>query len=134
MYKKIILALALDHGFSASALAVARRLCDEGGEISAVHVYEQPSGSVSTYLDEGVVAAGYADAKRRLEDRVANDPDVKPVLLKGHSGRTIADYAEEIGADLIIAGSHKPGLRDYFLGSTAARIVRHAGCAVHVLR
>ena len=37
-------------------------------------------------------------------------------------------------ADCIVIGSHKPGLIDYLLGSTAARVVRHAPCAVHVLR
>ena len=57
-----------------------------------------------------------------------------PVLLNGHSGRTITDHARKIGADCIIVGSHKPGLSDFLLGSTAARVVRHAPCAVHVLR
>ncbi len=36
--------------------------------------------------------------------------------------------------DCIVIGSHKPGLSDYLLGSTAARVVRHAPCAVHVYR
>jgi len=36
--------------------------------------------------------------------------------------------------DLIIVGSHKPGLQDYLLGSTAARVVRHAMCSVLVGR
>ena len=134
MYGKIIVALALDHGFSPRALAVARRLVADGGSILAVHVYEQPSGSVSAYLDDDAVAAGYAAAERRLAEKVAGETGVTPVLLKGHSGRTVADYAAETGADLIVVGSHKPGLRDFFLGSTASRIVRHAPCAVHVLR
>ena len=30
--------------------------------------------------------------------------------------------------------SHKPGFSDYFIGSTAARIVRHAQCSVLVTR
>jgi nucleotide-binding universal stress UspA family protein len=55
-------------------------------------------------------------------------------MLKGHIGRTIADYAAEAAVDCIVIGSHRPGLTDYFLGSTAARVVRHAPCAVHVLR
>jgi len=59
---------------------------------------------------------------------------VEPVTLVGHAGRTIVDYATETGIDCIVIGSHKPGLNDYFLGSTSARVVRHAPCAVHVLR
>jgi len=36
--------------------------------------------------------------------------------------------------DLIVIASHRPGLKDYFLGSTAGRVVRHSPCAVHVIR
>lgn len=134
MYNKIILALSLEHGYSERALEIARRLRAEGGKIEAVHVHELPSSNVGAFLDEEVLAKAYAEARDRLRERVASAPDVEPVLLKGHSGATIAEYAANTGADLIIVGSHKPGLRDYFLGSTAARIVRHAPCSVHVLR
>ncbi|MET0093936.1 MAG: universal stress protein [Sedimenticola sp.] len=33
-----------------------------------------------------------------------------------------------------MCGAHRPGLSDFFLGSTAARIMRYANCSVHVLR
>ncbi|WP_371932559.1 universal stress protein [Pararhizobium sp. IMCC21322] len=46
----------------------------------------------------------------------------------------MVEYAESNGVDCIIIASHRPGLQDYFLGSTAARVVRHAHCAVHVIR
>jgi len=134
MYKKIMVSLSLEHGIADRALEVARHLLAEGGKILAVHVYEQPNPSVSAYLDQEVLAQAYADAKDRLKARVKDATDVKPVLLKGHSGATITEYAASAGVDLIIVGSHKPGLSDYFLGSTAARIVRHAPCSVHVLR
>lgn len=134
MFNKIVVALSLEHGYSDRALEVARRLRSDTGEIKAVHVYEQPSGTVSAYLDEEIVAMAYAEARGRLIERLAGADHVEPVMLKGHSGITVSEYAENIGADLIIVGSHKPGLRDYFLGSTAARIVRHAPCSVHVLR
>ncbi|AZV78924.1 universal stress protein [Sedimentitalea sp. CY04] len=134
MYDKIILALSLEHGIAEQALETARRLGGKDAEIIAVHVYEPPSGSVSTYLDEDLVRKAYDDAKRALKARFDNAPEVTPVILKGHSSRTITEYAAEINANAIIVGSHMPGLRDYFLGTTAARIVRHAPCAVIVLR
>ena len=73
-------------------------------------------------------------AEQRLEERVRDVPEAKAVLINGHSGLAISDYAQKENADCIIVGSHKPGLSDYFLGSTAARIVRHAHCSVIVLR
>ena len=134
MYKKIIISLSLDHGISARAIEVARALLAPGGEIQAVHVYEPMQGSVSAYVNEEAVAQAMTGATRALAKRVENAPDVEPVMIEGHSGRAITDYAGDIDADCIIVGSHKPGLRDFLLGSTAARVVRHAPCSVHVLR
>lgn len=134
MYKKIIVSLALEHGIAQQGFKTARALGVEGAEIIAVHVYEPLQGSASAFVDEEVVAKALQGAKDKLAARVANESDVESILIKGHSGRAVTDYAEKIGADCIIVGSHKPGLSDYFLGSTAARIVRHALCSVHVLR
>ena len=46
----------------------------------------------------------------------------------------ILAHANKIGADLIIVASHKPNVSDYLLGTTAARVVRHAACSVFVVR
>jgi len=69
-----------------------------------------------------------------MAGRIGEARDAEVVVLVGHAGRSITDYAEETGADCIIVGSHRSELRDFFLGSTAACVVRHAPCAVHVLR
>lgn len=134
MYKNILVPMALDHGLGDTALGVARALLTEDGKITALHVYEAPQGSVSAYLDEDVVQQAFDRAKSRIEARAKNAPDVSAMIVKGHSGRSIIDVAKTMGADCIVIGSHKPGLIDYLLGSTAARVVRHAPCAVHVLR
>ena len=134
MYKKIIVGLALDHGISETALAKANLLLDEGGEIIALHVYETPSGTVSAYVSKEDMAKGRESAQTRLNERIKGVPNATAVLINGHSGLEITDYAKKAGADCIIVGSHKPGLRDFLLGSTAARIVQHAHCSVVVLR
>ncbi|MEM1299885.1 MAG: universal stress protein [Pseudomonadota bacterium] len=134
MYKKILVAMALDHNVSSGMLEVAKTLRGENGEIIALHVYETMQGSVSAYVDEKLVSAGFEKARGLLLEKLAGHPEVTPAIVKGHSARTIIDFASENGADCIVMGSHKPGLSDYFLGSTAARVVRHAPCAVHVNR
>ncbi|GGB95376.1 universal stress protein [Marivita lacus] len=134
MYSKILVPMALDHGVSPQTLEVARVLRSEGGEIVALHVYEAPQGTVKAYLDDEVVKAGFDTARERLNEKIAGLDDVTPALVTGHSARTIIDYAAQHGFDCIVIGSHKPGLSDFFLGSTAARVVRHAPCAVHVHR
>ena len=46
----------------------------------------------------------------------------------------ILAFAEEVGGDLIVVGSHRPAMKDYLLGTNAARVVRHARCSVLVAR
>ncbi|KQB96831.1 universal stress protein [Loktanella sp. 1ANDIMAR09] len=134
MYKNILVPMALDHGIGENSVAIARRLLSDGGKITALHVYEAPDGTVGAYIDESVVQNAFDRAKARLEERIAAMPDVSSMIVKGHSGRSIIDTATALKADCIVMGSHKPGLIDYFLGSTAARVLQHAPCAVHVAR
>lgn len=134
MYKNIIVPMALDHGIADKTIEIARTLLDEGGQITALHVHEAPENSVSVYIDESVMQNAFDRSKSKLEERVAAMPGVKSMIVKGHSGRTIVDTATSLKADCIVLGSHKPGLIDYLLGSTAARVVQHAPCAVHVAR
>ena len=134
IYNKILVPMALDHGLSPKTLEIAQTLRAQGGEILALHVYEAPQGSVSAYLDEETVKAGYEEARKSLTAKIGDIPGVTPTLISGHSARSIIDFANSNDIDCIVIGSHKPGLSDYFLGSTAARVVRHASCAVHVHR
>lgn len=134
MYKKIIVALSLEHGIAKRALHAASVLADEGAEIIAVHVYEPLQNSVRFYVSKDDLRKARQETEGMLKERVVQHPEITPIVLEGHAGQTLAAYANEIAADCIVVGSHRPGLRDYLLGSTAARIARHAPCSVHVLR
>jgi nucleotide-binding universal stress UspA family protein len=81
-----------------------------------------------------MVAKARAETAEALEISAAALPGVKTHLASGHPGRYIIDYANENDIDCIIIASHKPGLENFFLGSTANRVVRHARCSVHILR
>lgn len=134
MYKNILVPMALDHDVSPQALALARVLLQEGGKITALHVYEMAQGSVQAYLGDDVVKEGFENAKVLLATKLADVSDVEGKIVAGHSARTIIDYVRDAQIDCVVIGSHKPGLSDYFLGSTASRVVRHVPCAVHVHR
>ncbi|MEJ6392973.1 universal stress protein [Gymnodinialimonas sp. 2305UL16-5] len=134
MYNHIVVAMALDHGFGPHAMQVAQKLLSEGGKITALHVFEDPQGTVNAFIDKSVSDAAFEAAQERIAERVAGIANTEGVAIKGHGGRSIIDFASAQNADCIILGSHKPDLADFLLGSTAARVVRHAHCAVHVLR
>jgi len=134
MYNTILLPLALDQGHGFRSMEIARRLRAEGGKIIAVHVIDQIPNFAKYYLSSDKEEEIHEAAEKAIAERIGREKDAEAVVLTGHPGRTITDYAEKVGADCIIVGSHKPDMKDFFLGSTAARIVRFAQCSVHVLR
>ena len=134
MYKKILIALALNQGHAPRAFELARKLKTEDGELVAVHVIENIPASAKTYVSDDAEEKMEQTARQSIIDKIGKQKDAEAVVLRGHPGSTVTEYARKIGADCIIAGSHKPDLTDFFLGSTAARIMRYAHCSVHVLR
>jgi nucleotide-binding universal stress UspA family protein len=56
-------------------------------------------------------------------------------LTAGRPDAEIVDWAEEIGADLIVMGSRGVGrVRRALFGSVSNSVVRHAHCPVMVIR
>jgi Universal stress protein family len=69
--------------------------------------------------------------------RGARASDLNPNILVTHGASIYAEIlgvAEEAEADLVVVGSHRPAMKDYLLGTNAARVVRHARCSVLVAR
>ena len=136
MYNHILIPVAIDHLEHASpAFEVAKRLIKSGGEISLVNVIEDIPTFASSYIPKGTLEANEKHIIKAL-DKLAHEAghNYASVVIHGKPHITILEQAEKVGADCIIIASHKPGLEDYFLGSTAGRVVRHAKCCVHVLR
>ncbi|MDZ7595901.1 MAG: universal stress protein [Thiobacillus sp.] len=60
---------------------------------------------------------------------------VRPVTRLGRAHTEIADYAQAVAADLVVAGSRgESTLMDLFLGSTASRLLRVATCPVLIVK
>ena len=70
----------------------------------------------------------------QLADELRGTSSMETKVGTGSIGGGILDLAEQIGADLIVLASHRPGMRDWLIGANADRVVRHAGCSVLVVR
>jgi len=135
MYKNIFIPVALDHEQNINEMiSVAQRLMSDGGKITLVGVVEQVPDYVAEYATVKSDTSVKSHMTERLQAIAAQHSDIEVAILSGKPGVVIADWAETSKADLIIIGSHRPGVQDYFLGSTASRVVRRAPCAVMVLR
>lgn len=135
MYDKLLVPVAFDQNHDGHrGVAVAKALANPGARITLLHVMEEVPGFAISYLPQDFQDEGRAAVTKALEAYTEDMDNAHIAIVEGHPGRTIVDWAEDHGADCIVISSHRPGLQDYFLGSTAARVVRHAACAVHVLR
>ncbi len=56
------------------------------------------------------------------------------VVENGTIYREIVEAAKDLNIDDIVMGAHRPSLADYLLGPNSARVARHAGCSVTVVR
>jgi universal stress protein F len=135
MYKNILVPVVVGEGQDAQAsFSLARALADEGAKFTVLHVMEAIPGFVAAEIPDGVLAQMHQKIENLLVESAKALPGASTQLKSGHAGTTIVEYANKNGIDCIIIASHKPGVEDFFLGSTAARVVRHATCSVHVIR
>jgi nucleotide-binding universal stress UspA family protein len=135
MYKHVLVPVSFDdERNSAGALAVAQLLAGDDGRISLLHVVEEVPNYAISYLPEGYRDQAKEAVRKELGDMASALPKATAHVIDGHSSRTILDWAEKHEPDCIVIASHRPGVQDMLLGSTAAKVVRHATCAVHVIR
>ena len=134
MYKHIIVAVDLSHGDAGKALIdKAKALVDAGGVIRLLHVLEDVPSYIAAELPRDLNDRRQAEAKVEL-GVMAEGANLVNEIRTGAAASQILQCAEDNDADLIMIASHRPGLSDYFIGSTAARVVRHAQCSVLISR
>ena len=135
MYKNILVPVVLDEGHDTHvSFEATHLLADPGAKITVLHVHEPLPAYVASQIPEDVLSNNRQEILENLNQFASEIPGAKFRLISGHSGRAIVDFANENDVDCIILASHKPGLENIFLGSTANRVVHHAKCSVHVIR
>lgn len=122
------------------AFEVACALAGEGcGRLVILHVERPPLATLGGTA--GVPPLPNEYDRQRLVDELK---DIQPAraglavdhrLEYGEPAAVILKAAQEIGADLIVMGTHgRTGLRRLLMGSVAERVVRKASCPVLTVR
>jgi nucleotide-binding universal stress UspA family protein len=109
-----------------------------GAELVVMHAYEIPmigfpDGAIiaTPELATRVSEAAQIGLTKAIEQLPAGGVPARTILKQGPTWRTIIDAATEIGAGMIVMGTHgRHGLPRALLGSVAEKVVRSAHCPV----
>lgn len=137
MYKNILFATDLTDD-TEHLLGKVRGMREfTGAKLGLIHVVEPLPGYSYAYLGiEDIEGQLIAEAKQALGKLGAelNVPEGEQHVEVGPTKTKILKIAEDVGADLIICGSHGRHGLSLLLGSTANAILHGAKCDVLVVR
>lgn len=125
-------------GESSAAIDVAMEIAQQPSQLHLVHVLFPLDNVSPGVVWGGITDEGREEAIREEFDQLSKEKElagVNVVIRFGNPGLEIAEFAEELGAGLIVIPSHGyHGVKRWILGSVAERVIRHAKCSVLVLR
>lgn len=74
------------------------------------------------------------DLQKLADKTVPKAMQAGVVVENGTVYREIVEAAKDLDIDHVVMGAHSPSLADFLLGPNSARVARHAGCSVTVVR
>lgn len=121
------------------AVSMARRL---NAEVFFLHLYPEVPGNFHVPYEAGQFRLSYAEvghARAELDELVRNAETVgvnsRGILVYDRGNESIDDYADSYRIDLIIMGTHGlHGIAEWFAGSNAQYVTRHADVPVLVVK
>ncbi len=140
MFKNFLVAVDLEHDtHNGGLLRVTSDMANaQGAQVHLLHVIRAAPAVVSQFLPKSYESMASERIEKDLTTLAASielDEGRATVSVRfGDVYQEILAHAKNISADLIIVASPKPNVGDYLLGTTAARVVRHASCSVFVVR
>lgn len=136
MFKTVLLPVDVAHlDEGQKTLDVALSIASPDAAIILLYVMEDIPNWTDLDLPPNFKENSMQVARQALESIAeSTDRSVQIEIRAGHAYSTILKEAEAMNADLIILASHKPGLKEYFIGSNTSKVVNHASCSVVVLR
>ncbi|MGB7305239.1 MAG: universal stress protein, partial [Burkholderiaceae bacterium] len=109
----------------------------ENVRVVLLNVIAEIPGYVAAQLPPTLHQNAISESRALLDGLVKNtalEKNSEVVVEEGNAAQVILRVAKERKTDLIVIGSHNPGVADYLLGSVAGKVVRHASCSVMVVR
>lgn len=132
---KILLAVDSSAESALAIQAVARRPWPPNTTVEVLSVVELPYASDVTPLMETLNQMAELALQAAAQQLRSCGIEPSTLVLSGNAKAAIVDRAAEIGADLVVVGSHGvTTVRRFLHGSVARAVVRFAPCSVEVAR
>lgn len=104
-------------------------------DISVSAIMGGPGGVMVPPPPESLLEQMRQEARTEMDAVVARVPGAVPIIREGTPRHEILKVAAEVGADLIVMGTHgRTGLAHLLFGSVAEHVVRHAQVPVFTVR
>ncbi len=136
MFRTVLLPVDVAHlDEGQKTLDVALSIASPDAAIILLYVMEDIPNWTDLDLPPDFKENSMQTARKALEFIAeTTDREIQVEVRTGHAYSTILKEADAMKVDLIILASHKPGLKEYFIGSNTSKVVNHASCSVVVLR
>lgn len=136
MFEKVLIPIDMAHTEKASEMiSAAKRVGNDKTRFVLLSIIHSVPALAELSVPQEYFDMAEEESRKTLKViAMENDLDADIELRVGQPSNDILAIQKELGIDLVIIGSHKPGFQDYLLGSTASRVVRHAQCPVLVMR
>lgn len=151
-FRRVLVCVDFSPPSDHALLQGARLAALEGAQLNVLHVFSGPTSLLpflSSFLTQWAEAvtdleARHTAAIRALCDGFAGEPESVRSVLRSASahvvesnmhGKTIAQQARKISADVVVVGTRGIGnVHDALLGSTAERVLRDAPSSILAVR
>ncbi|HLI80041.1 MAG TPA: universal stress protein, partial [Candidatus Binataceae bacterium] len=94
-----------------------------------------PVGGREIAREAAMIEQAEEELLRIKKDDLENSKKVITAIIVGSPALKVGDYARENGIDLIVMSTHgRTGADGSLIGGTTEKVLRHASCAVLVIR
>ena len=138
MYERILIPTDGSTGTAHVAMQAIDLAEQYGSTLHVLNVVDSDVGSMLSDIQE--TKEELEQQGERAVERVETMAEIHGVdaetdVVQGDPADQILEYADEIDADAIVAGTHgRSGVKRQLIGSVAERLVRHADCPVMTIR
>ncbi|HTL38916.1 MAG TPA: universal stress protein [Kofleriaceae bacterium] len=139
-FKKLLVAVDFSQPANLALRAAAALAVESNAELTVAHVWQVPVLGAelpvpAQYIEEMRLAAEKQLATWTADATKLAGRPVTSAFVVGAPWDELCKLANKDGYDLIVIATHgRTGLKHVLLGSVAEKVVRHAPCAVLVVR